>query len=209
MLAFAPTANTQAPGCTMTFAGTDRKKVKNRKPRQTDYTFVNGGRSISVPEWFTFVCGLDPDAPTRSADVPQIVAMDVEAYRVKVRAFILAVRREPDNDLHVQTGETADWNQQQLIVEVRLGRHSVRTALVDMMTADGWNGRSRDYIFNSPSKADMTDNVFLDSAHMPADARRSDWCVQNGGRGINTGLMRTPVRGIWELHPVFKIEPVQ
>src|SRR5262247_2246582 len=84
---FAPTATTQAPGCNLRFAGSDRARVKNRGPRQTDYTFLNGGRAISVPEWFTFVCGLDPDAPARRANVPQTVAMDIEAYRVKVRAF--------------------------------------------------------------------------------------------------------------------------
>src|SRR5262245_32817842 len=163
LLSFAPTATTQAPGCDKRFAGSARARVKNRKPRQPDYTFINGGRAISVPEWFTFVCSLDADAPAHRSEVPENVAMDVEAYRVKVRAFLLGARREPDNDLHLQIGETADWDQEQLVVEVPPGRTfcDARTSLVELMTADGWNGRSKDYIFNDPPRADVTGYVFL------------------------------------------------
>jgi len=43
------------------------------------------------------------------------------------------------------------------------------------MSADGWNGRSKVHFFNDPPRAEVTGYVFLDSAHMLANARRSDW----------------------------------
>lgn len=208
MLSCGATAATQTPGCELRFEGVVRAPVKNRAPRTPDYPFVNEGRPLSVPEWFAFVCSLDPHAPLRRADVPQNVAMDIEAYRVKVRAFLLAVRREPDNDLHLQIGQTAAWKQEQIVAEIPPGQPfcEARTALVNLMTADGWNGRSQDHVFRRPPRADVTGYLFLDSGHMPANAPRQNWCVRNGERGIKNGLSKSPVRGLWEIHPVLKIE---
>lgn len=109
----------------------------------------------------------------------------------------------------MQIGESAEWDQEQVVVEIPPGRNfcDARSAVYDLMRADGWNGRSRDWIFRDPPRADVTGYVFLDSAHMPARTRRSDYCVMNGNRGMKNRRTTSPVRGLWELHPVFRVEP--
>jgi hypothetical protein len=200
-------------GCKLRFMGVDRKNVKIRKPKtRPAYSFVNGGRAISVPEWFAFVCSLDEDVPARSSEIPKTVAMDVEAFQVKIRAHILAAKLEPDNDLHIQIGDSAEWNHQQVVIEIPPGANfcEARTAFMDLLRADGGEkiSRSDGYIFKTPPLAEIEGYLFLDSAHIPARSRRSDYCVTSGNRGIKNKLRRSPVRGLWELHPVFKIVPV-
>lgn len=211
LLIVAPSTATQDPnGCALRFEGEARARVKNRSPRQRGYFMVNGGRALDVPGWFSLVCALDEEAPARRRDVPETVAMPSEKQQVKVRAHILAVRREPDNDLHVQIGETDEWDQEQIVVEIPPGRNfcDARSVVLDLMRADGWNGR-REWIFRNPPQAEITGYIFLDSGHLPANARRSDWCVRNGNRGMKNGRRVSPVRGLWEIHPVFRVEPVR
>jgi hypothetical protein len=211
LLASVPGTATQDPnGCALTFEGEARARVKNRRPGQRGYFMVNGGRALDVPGWFSLVCALDEEAPARRRDVPKTVAMASEKQQVKVRAFILAVSREEDNDLHVQIGETDQWDQPQVVVEIPPGRNfcDARTVVSDLMRADGWNGRRREWIFRDPPRADITGYVFLDADHLPARSRRTDWCVQNGNRGMKNGRTTSPVRGLWELHPVFRVELV-
>ena len=127
---------------------------------------------------------------------------------MKVRGFLLAVKDEPDNDLHVQMGETSAFNQDQLVVEMPPGAEfcNARTELVNLMREDGARSFRR-HIFNDPPQVDVTGYVFLDASHMTA--RRSDFCTQSGGRGIRGDVPTSPVRGIWEIHPVMRIDRVR
>jgi hypothetical protein len=201
-----PAAQPDPNGCALGFAGSDRAAVKNRGPR-LDVTFHNGGHAVSVADWYALVCPFDPEVPSRRADIPKTRPLPQERLKVKVRAFLLAVKAEPDNDLHVQVGDTTRFNQEQLVVEVPPGGDfcDARTEIMSLMREDGAASLRR-HIFRRPPHVEITGYVFLDSSHMTA--RRSDFCTQDGGRGIRGALRSSPVRGIWEIHPVTKVERV-
>jgi hypothetical protein len=195
-------------GCELDFEGEDRKAVKLRAPRYLNYRALNGGKSMSVAQWFAHVCTFDEDAPARRREVPQDRAMEMENNLVTLRAYVLAVRREDDNDYHVQVGDFTHWDQEQIVIEVPPGATycAARNVITDLMLADGASGKEKTYLFRRPPQTTMTGFVFLDSAHIPSNLLRSDYCRINGNRGIKNGLLTSPVRGLWEIHPVFKVE---
>ena len=188
----APTPPPQDAGCDLSFAGSDRKEVKLRSPALAR-TFHNGGRAISVADWYALVCTFDPQVPTRRNRIPQRTELPQERLKVKVRGFLMAVKSEDDNDFHVQMGDTTRFRQQQLVVEIPPGADfcDARTELVRLMRADGARSLRR-HIFRDPPRVDVTGYVFLDAAHMRA--RRTDFCTDNGGRGIKGSLRTSPVR---------------
>jgi hypothetical protein len=198
-------------GCSLTFGGDDssRKAVKLRKPG-LNYTKHNGGRAVSVADFFSFVCTLDPNVPTRKKDVPLAEAMPMEKEVVKLRAFVLAMKLDPDKDLHVQIADSArPYTQQQLIVEIPPGADycDARSAMMELFRADGGRRLSGNHVFSSPPEVELTGYLFLDAFHMRA--RRTDFCTDNGGRGIRDKKTKvSPVRGIWEVHPVFELKKV-
>jgi hypothetical protein len=195
-------------GCELPFNGSDRKAVKLR-PTNLRYTFNNGGRPISINDWFALVCPLDVEVPSTRGEIPQNRAMPQEKLKVKVRAFVLAFKRDPDNDLHIQLADKArPYRQTQLIVEIPPGEAYCegRTNLMDLMRADGGSDLRGNYIFNDPPLVEVTGYLFLDGAHIRRGS--SDYCSDNGGRGIKNGLSSSPVRGLWEIHPVIKLERV-
>src|SRR4051794_4291358 len=80
-------------GCGLKFTG------------KRDYPKFNNGRAISVKEFLTELC---PDASKQVPDpVPAKTAMIVERQTITIRAFVLAMKRDPDNDLHIQIGDKA------------------------------------------------------------------------------------------------------
>lgn len=165
---------------------------------------------MSVADFFAFTCPLDVRVPTRKSDVPEGEAMESEKVKIKIRAFVMAMKRDPDNDLHVQIADRSrPYSQQQLIVEIPPGEAycDARSALMAMFRSDGGARLSRGFVFKHPPHVEVTGYLFLDKAHMRA--RRTDFCTNNGGRGIKGGLAASPVRGIWELHPVIKLEGVR
>jgi hypothetical protein len=200
-----PSAIAKADGCALKFNGCDRKAVKNRRT-DSPYTFHNGGRAISVADWFTIVCPLDPGVPARK-EVPKNKAMKMEELKVKIRAFILAVVFEPDNDIHVQIADSPEFDQQQLVIEIPPGAAfcDSRSTFMALYRADGGD-KPQGYKFKNPPLVEVTGYLFLDSAHMTR--KRGDFCTQNGNRGFKGGLPKSPVRGIWELHPVIRIKRV-
>lgn len=205
--AFSSAAPPGGDGCDLTFNGSDRKAVKLR-PAGLDYTFLNGGRPVSLPDYFATVCPLDERVPTKRRDVPDEEPLPEERMKVKVRGFVMAMKLEEDNDLHVQIADRAQpFDQEQIVVEIPPGAEycDARTAMMALFRADGGTSPKR-HVFNSPPHVDVTGYLFLDAAHMRA--RRTDYCTDNGGRGIRAGRGASPVRGIWELHPVIKLEPV-
>jgi hypothetical protein len=198
-------------GCALTFGGdkSSRKAVKLRRPG-LDYTRHNGGRAVGVADFFSFVCTLDPQVPTRRKDVPLTEAMPMEKEEVKLRVFVLAMKLDPDNDLHIQVADSATpYSQQQLIVEIPPGADycDARSAMMELFRADGGRKLSGNHIFSSPPQVELTGYLFLDAFHMRA--RRTDFCTDNGGRGIRDKKTKvSPVRGIWELHPVTSLKKI-
>jgi hypothetical protein len=127
--------------------------------------------------------------------------------RVKLRVFVLAMKLEAnDNDLHIQVADRpAPFDQEQLVVEIPPGSEycDARSVMMDLFCADGGTRLAR-HIFRRPPQVELTGYLFLDAAHIRA--RRTDFCTDNGGRGIRVGQGASHVRGIWELHPVIKVE---
>ena len=194
-------------GCELAFEGSDRKAVKLR-PAGLDYTVLNGGRPVSLTDFFAAVCPLDERVPTRRSEVPAGEPLPEERLKVKVRGYVMALKLEEDNDLHVQIADRAEpFDQEQIVVEIPPGEEycDARTAMMALFRADGGTSVRR-HVFNSSPQVDVTGYLFLDAAHMRA--RRTDYCTDNGGRGVRSGRGASPVRGIWELHPVIKLEPV-
>lgn len=206
-VAASPVVSTRGDGCDLTFAGSDRKAVKLR-PANLDYTFLNGGRPVGLPDFFAAVCPLDERVPTRRGGVPQDEALPEERLKVKLRGFVMALKLEDDNDLHVQVGDHPEpFDQEQIVIEIPPGAEycDARAEMMGLFRADGGTNVHR-HIFNRPPQVDVTGYLFLDAAHMRA--RRTDFCTDNGGRGLRAGRGASPVRGIWELHPVVKLEVV-
>jgi hypothetical protein len=191
----------------LSFTGSSRKAVKLRST-SLDYTFQNGGRAISVADFFVSTCPLDVKVPIRASLISETKPMDSEKVKIKIRAFVLAVKKDhSDNDLHIQIADRASpYKQQQLIVEIPPGSDycDARSAMMELFRADGGTSLSRGFVFKHPPHVEVTGYLFLDKAHMRA--RRTDFCTNNGGRGIKGGLTYSPVRGVWELHPVIKLE---
>ncbi|MDT7540594.1 MAG: hypothetical protein QOE33_498 [Acidobacteriota bacterium] len=201
-------APVQNNGCDLSFTGSSRKAVKLRST-SLNYPFQNGGRAISVTDFFASTCPLDVNVPTKKGAISETQPMDSEKVTIKIRAFVMAMKRDPDNDLHVQIADAASpYKQQQLIVEIPPGADycDARSALMDLFRADGGT-KLASYIFKHPPHVELTGYLFLDKAHMRAG--RTDFCTNNGGRGIKGNLSVSPVRGIWEIHPVFKLESVR
>ena len=81
-------------GCNLKFTGKARKLVKMRAPNR-NYRKFNNGDAISVKEFLTELC---PEASTQVPDpIPAKTAMLVERQTITIRAFVLAMKRDPDN----------------------------------------------------------------------------------------------------------------
>src|SRR5207244_52740 len=90
-------------GCDLTFTGSARKRVKLRSPT-LDYPEHNDGQPISVSDFLAFVCPLDADVPH---PVPSTEPMDMEKVKVTLSGFVMAMKKDPDNDLHIQIADAA------------------------------------------------------------------------------------------------------
>jgi hypothetical protein len=128
--------------------------------------------------------------------------MEVEKVTVTLRGFVMAMKRDPDNDLHVQIADAArPYRQAQIIVEIPPGAAycDARSKMMDLFLADGGT-RLSGYAFRNPPLVQVTGYLFLDSTHGPS-------CTANGGRGIKNGLRTSPVKGTWgEIHPVISLD---
>ena len=184
-------------GCGLKFTGKARKLVKMRAPNRNYPKFKNGD-AISVREFLTELC---PGASTKVPDpVPAKTAMLVERQTVTVRAFVLAMKRDPDNDLHIQIGDKASpFNQNQIIVEIPPTEKfcDVRTVMMDLLRVEKPNA-PKQHVFKNPPEVEITGYLFLDSHH-------GSTCTGSGGRGIKNGLKKSPVKSTWEVHPVISL----
>ena len=129
--------------------------------------------------------------------------MKVEKVEVTIEAFILAMKRDPDNDFHIQIGDEPD----QVIVEVPPGQDycDARQSVFQLFQNDGGGSLSK-HPFDNPPKVRVTGYLFLDSVHAPRGGR---FCKSNGGRGMLLGSDgASHVVGLWELHPVIELKSV-
>src|ERR1041384_5375123 len=143
-------------GCKLKFTGKARKLVKMRSPNR-NYSKFRNGDAISVHEFLTELC---PDASTKVPDpVPATTVMIVERQTITIRAFVLAMKRDPDNDLHIQIGDKATpYNQAQIVVEIPPTNAycDARTKMMDLFRADGGTGLTKGYVFDDPPEVEFT-----------------------------------------------------
>jgi len=185
-------------GCDLSFTGSARKRVKLRSTT-LDYPEHNGGQPISVSEFLAFVCPLDANVVH---PVPSTEPMDVEKVTVTLRGFVMAMKKDPDNDLHIQIADDArPYRQKQIIVEIppTAAYCDARSKMMDLFRDDGGGALKKGHVFNDPPHVEVTGYLFLDSTHGPS-------CTANGGRGIKNGLSTSPVKGTWEIHPVISLK---
>lgn len=150
--------------CKLKFTGKARKLVKMRSPNR-NYPKFKDGDAISVHEFLTELC---PDASTQVPDpVPTKTAMVVKRQTVKITAFVLAMKRDPDKDLHIQVGDKAKpFKQDQIIVEIPPTNKfcDVRTAMMDLLRAENEKA-PKQYVFKNPPEVEIAGYLFLDSHH--------------------------------------------
>ena len=82
-----------------------------------------------------------------------------------LRAFVLAVKRDEDNDLHVQIGDNATpYKQPQIIVEIPPSSAYCdgRSNMMNLFRADGGSSLAK-YVFNDPPEVEVTGYLFLES----------------------------------------------
>ena len=195
--------------CNIPFEGSERKGVKMRKPGQK-YTLHNGGRAVTVSEFYSYVSGLVDGVPSQRKLVPDDEPLKAEKLTMKVKGYLMAGKSEDDNDFHLQISEKPEWKElTQLVVEIPPGEEycEARNNYIKLVEAQP-KGTARKCIFTNPPLVEVTGYLFLDASHMRK--QRTDYATDNGGRGVRGGGMKTsPVRGIWELHPVTKLELVK
>jgi hypothetical protein len=198
--------------CRWTSNAHDRNRIKNRAPIPDRYLMFNGGRPISIAKFYDVVCKLK--APAKADVPPNVPIQKLEEETMTVRGFLLAVKfeRGEDHDIHAQISDSANWNSDQLIIEIPAGRQfcHVRRTLWNMVRQDRQDSRSRasgdSWAFRHPPQVVVSGYLFLDSHHIKKNMNPEDYCNGNGDRGLSRNNVNR-VRGIWELHPVIAIEP--
>jgi hypothetical protein len=114
--------------CSLQFAGSFRKAVKNRPAAAgATYTVHNDGQPITVADWFGLVCGFDPKLNQKNITTGTPVLKDFET-KVTLEGFLLAARFEKvnqgdgkDNDFHLEISDSKNWKSRHVIVEVPPG----------------------------------------------------------------------------------------
>lgn len=202
---------TDPEDCTLTFQGTARKLVKHRAPSVgTGYQDMGNGEALAPSDLFA-TCDFDAKIPKKVSATKPIVGL--EDRLVTIDGFLMGARFEratptskgKDNDLHIEIADTADWNQDHLIVEVPPGKDfcDARKAIWDLVLADekssGKKSKSDAWLFETPPHVQVTGFIFLDTAHLHVGDIP---CETNGGRGLRKKGGTSKVRGLWELHPM-------
>src|ERR1051325_7710228 len=184
-------------GCKLKFTGKARKLIKMRSPNR-NYPKFNNGDAITVKEFLTDIC---TDASTRVPDpVPAKTTMVIEKQTITIHAFVLALKLDPDHDLHIQIGDKASpFKQDQIIVEIPPTNKfcDVRTKMMDLLRVESPSA-PKQHVFTNPPEVEITGYLFLDSHH-------GSTCSASGGRGIKNGLNKSPVKSTWEIHPVISL----
>ncbi len=211
--------------CELEYEGSVRKEVKLRPPGLS-YEKANDGKTLTVPEWFSMLCGRRYESLLRDK-FPQDAAHESEHLWVRIRAYVLLVKSEEDNDYHIQVAARPEWsvNNPQIIIEIPPGANYclARQNFEALLIADGGkvsNNKTGDrktqvskrYFFKNPPLVEISGYLFLDAHHRRRDS--VDLCRSDGGRGVKgkedgQKLQDSPVQGLWEIHPVLELTPVQ
>jgi hypothetical protein len=199
----------QPDSCDLTFEGKARKAVKLRPPAAgMHYKKLKSGKPMTTEEWFETMCEFDSELPST---IPAAQPMPgLENRKVILRGFLMGAKfeREGDQDIHAEIAGSEDWDDPHVVVEVPPGQThcEARKALWALVRADFEGAGKSDldrWIMTHPVEVDVTGFVFLDSAHGTTDT-----CTKNGGRGLRKKKGGSKVEGLWEVHPVIKIETV-
>jgi hypothetical protein len=207
-----PLAGQDKTGCDSHFTGHDRANAKNRPPSAGEAYDVKGVPTLlTLDELFNLTCQLN-------ARLHGLVRRDAdtipgsETVKVTVSAYLLAVRWEKDdNDLHVQIGPEPKWTKGQIVVEIPAGpdfcgpRTAVYNAVADDIKNRGGNTVHQGHIMQDKIPVEVTGFLFFDASH----GSTADGCDKNGGRGIKGTFTDSPVRGLWEIHPVVDVKLVE
>jgi hypothetical protein len=210
---------TDPEDCALVFQGTARKLVKLRAPSVgTGYQDLGHGEALAPSDLFGMTCDFDAKIPKKVPATKPIVGL--EDRLVTIDGYLVGARFEratptskgKDNDLHLEIADTADWNQDHLIVEVPPGQDfcDARKAIWDMVLADekasGKKSKSDAWLFETPPHVQVTGFIFLDTAHLHAGDIP---CETNCGRGLRKKGGTSKVKGLWELHPVTDVLTVE
>ncbi|MGH7485266.1 MAG: hypothetical protein ACREMY_06615 [bacterium] len=194
---------------------------KNRTPGDAqNYQFGNGGKPISVTSFFAAACKLDQKIPDDwRTDVPPAAQSHAipgfEDWKIIVGGYLLGVRFEGqpggDHDFHCEISDSKNWQSQHLVVEVPPGEAfcGARKAVWDLVKQDaaaaGKTAPAKGWVFHHPPHVRVWGLAFWDLHH-----GKTDTCNKNGNRGIRLHPGDpSMVRGLWELHPVVKVDVVQ
>lgn len=212
-----PVVHLQEPDdCNLVFQGKSRKSVKLRSEEDgAHYPKHNSGEPITIGRWLEFTCSLETNLPSK---IPETAPMDVEKTQISLEGYLLGVRFEKshhegdgkDNDLHVEIGESSNWNSKHVIVEIPPGDEScfARQSLWKLVYGNS-RKKGDQYLLETPPRVVVTGYLFLDAAHMgECKKQKIPFCECNGGRGITKPDFPSQVQGLWEIHPVLKIRAV-
>jgi hypothetical protein len=190
--------------CTLKFHGDGRRAVKLRTSSDgAKYSRVNAGRPMTVQQWYTMTCALDPKLPRR---IPAAKPMPgIETQTVSLEGYLVAAKFDPDRDIHAEIGASPEWTRPLVVVEVPPGQNycSARKTLWQLVQKElPPNSNARFHVMKSPPKVVVTGYVFLDSA----PGKRTPYSCRSGsGRGIRPAGKNSQVQGLWEVHPVFDV----
>src|SRR4029453_165311 len=191
--------------CSLQFAGSFPKAVKNRPPPEgATYTVHNDGQPITIADWFGLVCGFDPKLKQKNITTSTPVLKGFETIKVTLEGFLLAARFErkvkegdgKDTDFHLEISDSKNWKSRHVIVEVPPGPEycDARKQIFDSVHQDGCG--SDKCTVSNPAKIRVTGFIFLDAAH-------GKTCKIKRGM-VNQGV--TGAEGAWEIHPVRSVE---
>jgi hypothetical protein len=183
--------------------GRGRRAMKMRTPADTKtYKNYNDGKALDLTQWFTFTCGLNSAVAAQPPEDKPIAG--AEDMIVTVKGYVLAVKfmRGGDHDLHVELGETPDWNGDHIVVEMSPGKEycKARAALWRIAEKDGC--RDDECIIKKPVKVQVTG--YMLSGGAPAGV--TDFCHSISPRGLKDATHEPRVRGVWRLQPVLKLK---
>jgi len=124
---------------------------------------------------------------------------------MNLRAFLTALFVcTSDHDLHVELGETPDWNGDHIVVEMSPGNDDckARASLWRIAEKDGC--ADDECMLKKPVKVEV--RGFMLTGTAPAGS--TDYCHIISPRGLKDAAHQSRVRGVWRLQPVLKLKKI-
>lgn len=120
LLALPAFAQKPTDDCSWEYEGSSRASVKNRLPPRRGYRVVNGGRHITVQQWYDLVCGFAPRVPDKRDISEEDPIPVLETVKVTRKGYLLAAKfeRGEDHDIHAEIRGTQEWEGPHVVVEL-------------------------------------------------------------------------------------------